>query len=554
LRALIVDEGRDRSAVAAARALAADGWTVGSAACVRSLASRSSAVSRFHLVPHTGAGMDRFLEGTVAALHQGRYDIVFALWDAALLELSARRDRLPAELPYPAHDVVARGSDKQAVSEAAARVGLSTPRTVVATPESLADWEGPVVIKPASHAPALFGAARYPRGEDAVGRAEEIRSAGGIPLAQEVIEGRLVALATVVDREGRLVTTSQQVAVHVWPRQAGITARGVTVPVDQALEAQVAELLRALGWFGLVQLQFLVPPDGRPYLIDFNARFYGSLALAVRAGANHPVAWARLALGLPAAPAVARPGVRFQWFTRDVRASLTSGRPAIEVPRALVLAPFAAHSVWSAREPALAVRFLAAQAGRAVARRVRRRLGRLAASTSVRALEVALRLVAAVPALRSLLTRRAAAAQRGEVPLLFVCHGNLSRSAFAAALVRRSAPDRVVAEAGCHPVGGRASPAAAIEAAREWDVDLTAHRSKVLAASDMDGDAAVFVFDARNLLHVLSRSPRAWRRVHLVASLAPGGSLSIPDPHGQPDAAFREAFARIAEALSRSSP
>jgi protein-tyrosine-phosphatase len=535
LRALIIDEGRDRSAVAAARALAADGWTVGSGACVRSLASRSSAVSRFHLVPHTGAGRERFLEGTIAALRAGRYDIVFALWDAALLELSAQRDRLPAELPYADHDVVARGSDKQAVSEAAARVGLSTPRTVVATPESLTAWEGPVVIKPASHAPALFGAARYSRGEEAVGRAEEIRGAGGIPLAQEVIEGRLVALATVMDREGRLVTTSQQVAVHVWPREAGITARGVTVPVDPALESQVAELLRTLGWFGLVQLQFLVPPGGHRYLIDFNARFYGSLAL-----------------GLPVAPAVARPGVRFQWFTRDVRASLKSRRRGIEVPRALMLAPFAAHSVWSPREPALAVRFLAAQAARATGRAVKRRLRHLAASTSVRALAGALRLAAAVPALRSLLTRRALAAHRGPAPLLFVCHGNLSRSAFAAALARRAAPDRVVSEAGCHPVGGRTSPAAAIEAARAWDVDLAAHRSRVLTAGDMDAGAAIFVFDARNLLHVLSRSPRAWRRVHLVASLAPHGPLSIPDPHGQPDAAFRDAFARIAEALSRA--
>jgi protein-tyrosine-phosphatase len=549
---LIIDEGRDRSAVAAARALAADGWTVGSGACVRSLASRSSAVSRFHLVPHTGAGRESFLEGTIAALREGRYDIVFALWDAALLELSAERDRLPAELPYADHDVVARGSDKQAVSEAAARVGLSTPRTVVATPESLSAWEGPVVIKPASHAPALFGAARYSRGEDAVGRAEEIRSAGGIPLAQEVIEGRLVALATVMDREGRLVTTSQQVAVHVWPREAGITARGVTVPVDPALESQVAELLRALGWFGLVQVQFLMPPGGERYLIDFNARFYGSLALAVRAGANHPVAWARLALGLPVAPAVARPGVRFQWFTRDVRASLTSGRRGIELPRALVLAPFAAHSVWSPREPALAVRFLAAQAARATGRAAKRRLRHLAAYISVRALAGALRLAAAVPGLRSLLTRRARAAHRGPAPLLFVCHGNLSRSAFAAALARRAAPDRVVIEAGCHPIGGRASPAAAIEAARAWDVDLAAHRSRVLTAGDMDAGAAIFVFDARNLLHVLSRSPRAWRRVHLVASLAPHGPLSIPDPHGQPDVAFRDAFGRIAEALSRA--
>src|SRR5205823_3805656 len=118
--------------------------------------------------------------------------------------------------------------------------------------------------------------------------------------------------------ESRVVARVQQEARTIWPLNAGMSARAETVPVDEVLAAKVAELLQELGWFGLAQLQFVVPEDGGPVLIDFNGRLYGSLALAVAAGVNLPAIWGCVATDRPL-PRTREglAGVRYQWEEGD---------------------------------------------------------------------------------------------------------------------------------------------------------------------------------------------------------------------------------------------
>ena len=56
MRALIVDEGRERSSVSAARALDSAGWTVGAASARPNLAWRSRATTAWHEVAHRTMG------------------------------------------------------------------------------------------------------------------------------------------------------------------------------------------------------------------------------------------------------------------------------------------------------------------------------------------------------------------------------------------------------------------------------------------------------------------------------------------------------------------
>jgi len=116
----------------------------------------------------------------------------------------------------------------------------------------------------------------------------------------------------------------------------------------------VQRLLADLGWIGLMQLQFLVPSDGRPRLVDFNGRLYGSLALAVGAGVNLPALWAATATGrAPAAAAAAAIGVRYQWFEGDARlaAGERGGRFVRGALSCLHTAVRSRHSVWCSRDP-----------------------------------------------------------------------------------------------------------------------------------------------------------------------------------------------------------
>ncbi|MGA2454738.1 MAG: DUF2334 domain-containing protein [Solirubrobacteraceae bacterium] len=370
MQVLIVDQGLERSSVAAARALVARGWTVGAGSASPNIASRSRAVTRWHRVENVDGDGEAFVASVNEVVAAHGYEAVFACWEAAVASLSAHRDRLQCPVGYGPHAGVMRAMDKEQLMLRGARAGLGTPKTARATREALAQLAGPIVIKPAAQVDAPFQAMAFEDPSAALGRAQLIDAAGGRAIAQEQIDGSLIALSLVADASG-IVSIAQQAAVHAWPKPVGVTARGITVAVDPRLRAGVERLLEDLQWQGLAQLQFVVPEDGEPRLLDFNPRYYGSIALAIRAGANHPDVWARLTTGRPVTPVTGAPGASFQWFTRDLRASLAAPGKARELARFAYTAATAAHSLWSWREPLLAPRFLAEQAGRATSRTAR---------------------------------------------------------------------------------------------------------------------------------------------------------------------------------------
>src|SRR6478752_869817 len=102
MRALLVDQSRDRSALAAARMLHADGWEVGTGAWRESIASTSSITGRHHHIEEA----------------EGDEEVVFCNYDVGLLILSRRREEIaPAVVPYARHEVVQRSFDKLAFTQ-----------------------------------------------------------------------------------------------------------------------------------------------------------------------------------------------------------------------------------------------------------------------------------------------------------------------------------------------------------------------------------------------------------------------------------------------------
>ena len=368
MRALIIDQGIDRTTPVAVRALHRDGWTVGVGSPFPSLGQTSRWASRSHVVPAAETSVAALIAAVNAAVDEERYELVFSPDDAGVLALSRHRDELRARVPFADHDVLVRALDKLELTRAAEHVGIGVPRTIEATDAALATWVGPVVVKPRVHtrllegAPGRLEAVIAADAETAAVRCAELRAHRAEPILQEVVTGTLVALALIVDRSGRIVARVQQRSEHSYPRDVGVTARGHTVPVDPQLSERAEALLHELGWFGLAQLRFLDPGAGRPLrLLDLNGRFYGSLALAVAAGVNLPAIWARLATERPVPDGVqeARPGVRFQWLARDLRWAVDGGGfgSFARVVETAAMAPRAAHSVWRPNDPWPAISF-----------------------------------------------------------------------------------------------------------------------------------------------------------------------------------------------------
>jgi predicted ATP-grasp superfamily ATP-dependent carboligase len=358
MRALIVDQSRDRCALAAARMLHADGWALGTGAWRASLASASAATGAHHHVEEAETDEDRFIADIAEAVRVGGYDVVFCAYDVGLLALSRRREEIaPAVVPYAAHEIVARSFDKLAFTHAAQAAGLGVPRTEEASEAALEAWRGPVVVKARIHVPKRYETRRFASASEAKPFVAEMRAAGAQPLLQECITGQLGAVVVVVDRDGEVVAEVQQRCDRSWPAEAGVTARARTVAPDAELSERVRDLVRRLEWFGLAEIEYLLDDRGVPRFTELNGRFYGGIALADRAGVNVASAWARLAIGHPLAPlAPARIDARFQWLNRDLAASLHEDglRGAAQ---ALALAPGSAHSMFVRGDPGPLLRF-----------------------------------------------------------------------------------------------------------------------------------------------------------------------------------------------------
>jgi predicted ATP-grasp superfamily ATP-dependent carboligase len=382
VRALVVGDRRARGALAACRALAAAGWTVGSGTPGGlGLAARSRFVSVRHPIPPPEDDPDAFLHAVALAVSNGGYDVVFGAGDAEVLAMSAMRSSIEAVFPYPQHDVLLRAFDKLSLAEAATKVGLAVPATVRATPEVIAAMDGPVVVKARLHwdpraaaSAARLEASVATNSDEAAQRVDEISRKGGEALFQEVVDGALVAYSALIDGRGELVASVQQRADRTWPVQTGVSVRAVTVDPEVELTALVHNLLADLGWLGLAQLQFVHPPGDRPHLIDLNGRFYGSIALAVGAGSNLPAAWAELAVGRNSIRAGdAAPGIRYQWLEGDLRRALHQRRGGLarDLAGCLWYALGSKHSIWSSTDPLPAMTYGASLLGRAIEKALR---------------------------------------------------------------------------------------------------------------------------------------------------------------------------------------
>jgi protein-tyrosine phosphatase len=132
--------------------------------------------------------------------------------------------------------------------------------------------------------------------------------------------------------------------------------------------------------------------------------------------------------------------------------------------------------------------------------------------------------------------------------LLVVCHGNLCRSPFAAALLRSAfARNGVHVDSAGFLGSGRPPPREAIEAAARYDVDLSAHRSQLLSADRARAADLIVVMDPAQRREICGRFGRVPRDVVVLGDLdrQPIDGRAIRDPVKQPLAVFEEAYARI---------
>jgi D-aspartate ligase len=233
-------------------------------------------------------------------------------------------------VPTPGWETVRWAWDKRNTYRLADELAIPTPRTWY--PQRLEDLGGidadpPYAIKPgikehffyATKAKAWRADSRSELAER-FERAVAVTGPGEI-MVQELIPGggdqQFSYCAFFKDGAGVASMVARRRRQH--PPEFGRASTFVETTDLPLLETLSERLLQAIGYYGLVEIEYkLDPRDGRYKLLDVNARAWGYHSLGQRAGVDFPFLLFADQLGEQIAPCRARAGVRWARLLTDL--------------------------------------------------------------------------------------------------------------------------------------------------------------------------------------------------------------------------------------------
>ncbi len=346
---LVVDAG-ERSAVAACESLSRAGYRVGAASSQRPApAGWSRYAERRFALPNPRVAAGAFASRIASIAAERRYRAVLPCSEGALWAISGNRacfEGSGVELGLPDEATVERCTDKIELTSLAKSAGFSAPETVVCANQkevhAAVERIGlPAILKPRRTVFRDGDAVRHLASapiDDAAGLDRRGEEAGMPCLLQRRERGRIVSIGGVF-AGGRLLALACSRYLRTWPATAGPVSFSVSIDPSGRLLESVVALLGSLGWEGIFELEAMERAPGDFAVLDFNPRIYGSLALAVRAGAPLPAIWCDRLLNGRDASVRARPGVYYRWEDGDLRNAIALLRGRHPLRAAAVLRP-----------------------------------------------------------------------------------------------------------------------------------------------------------------------------------------------------------------------
>ncbi len=350
---LLITDGDARAALAATRALGRVHRVHVCGPGEASLAGVSRFAAAHHRIADPLRAPEAFVRETRALIESEAIDLVLPVTDAATQALidpsvAFASARIAAAAPA----AYAALSDKHRLAQLARAAGLETPRGELARDSQTAlalalELGFPVVVKPVVSV-VRDGAGRLRKPEvvrvehaEALPDAFERAAAGGAALVQRCVTGWGEGLS-VLRWEGRTLAAFAHRRLREQPPTGGVSVLSESIAVDAERLTRVESLLDASGYAGVAMAEF--KSDGRnAWLIEINARLWGSLQLAIDAGVDFPSLLVDLYAGARPAPVRAyRTGARLRSEIGELDHALAVARGRVAAgARAGVLASLA---------------------------------------------------------------------------------------------------------------------------------------------------------------------------------------------------------------------
>ena len=337
---VLVTDGEQRSALAVVRSLGEAGHRVVVVGATKApLAGASRYAARTYGVPPAGAFPDLFAEAVLELVRQEDVDVLIPMTDVAASVLLPRRHEVPGlKVPFADVELYDAVSDKQKLMDVARSLGVPVPDQHVARApddvEAAVRWaestEYPVVLKPARSAVVTddgvqdFGVRIVASPEQLAEGLAAYPPAAYPVLVQERIVGPGLG-AFILSKDGRTVARFAHKRLREKPPTGGVSVYRESVELRADVAQHAETILRHLEWTGVAMVEFKEDAaTGTPYLMEINARFWGSLQLAIDAGVDFPTLLMELTQGEePQAVEHYRLGVRTRWLWGDVDHLLT---------------------------------------------------------------------------------------------------------------------------------------------------------------------------------------------------------------------------------------
>jgi protein-tyrosine-phosphatase/predicted ATP-grasp superfamily ATP-dependent carboligase len=464
----------------------------------------------------------------------------------------------------PPPEIVQRVLDKAITLAIAERCGVPVPTSVTIAratelESALATMRFPIIAKPADKSRKSshdFKTRTFTSADElrAVFTAQT-RFGEGL-LFQSYHRGQGVGIELLLSG-GEVVTSFQHRRLSETPPSGGVAVVAVSEAVDPTLLDYATRLLRALEWDGLAMVEFRHDAaTGETALMEVNGRLWGSLPLNTAAGVDFPLyAW-QLSQGIVPAPPASYPvGLRVRWTAGaleragHVFAELPEDRISFRNALGQLIADFAPgtrSAMWSWRDPRPAVQ----EVMHVLSRWLKDAVKWVLRAIIPRSLLAILRDSRLLPVERrsTYVTRRmrrmagfdrAVTLPRPVESVLFVCHGNIMRSAAAAGFLReelRTAGiiDVRVASAGTHAHDGRPADVRAQDAARQLGLSLRDHGAAKLTATMVAEHDVIFAMDELNYVNIATTFPEARKKLLLFGGMTASGTYrahEIADPY-----------------------
>ncbi len=349
---VLVTDGEQRAALAAVRSLGASGFEVVVASSrEKSLAGASRHAQRRIRVPSALDDPAGFLDATEAAVREYSVGLLIPIADDSLLPILDARQRFPGvTIPFATVDQFRRISDKATLLDVARGLGIAVPaqRTIdragSASDMDLATLPFPVVVKPSRSVVDVERARRKMGVSHAVDATELAARLAEYPeqaypiLLQQRIVGPGIGVFLLV-WNGETVAAFGHRRIREHPPSGGVSVYREAIVPDRDLLAKSRMLLDCFAWQGVAMIEYkLDTRTGVHYLMEVNARFWGSLQLAVDAGVDFPTLLARVSQG-GASPALTggggRAGIKSRWEWGDANhllARLRKSRAELALP------------------------------------------------------------------------------------------------------------------------------------------------------------------------------------------------------------------------------